>query len=189
MPSKKKEVVKVEEQKVEEIKEEPEVVEPEVKTPKKKKEKKIEKKVKEKVEKKVEKKVDEEDNEEEKGGKRTFKCYYDDNKILIDDHDKEKMFGRFKGIRPRQAANKAFSSICKKLLKGGEEIFNKDFIFTIVECTRNAKKNRKFPYIGRKEKLDKVSEREVKIGGGKETRKIVYKSKNIIKKYIVNEKA
>jgi hypothetical protein len=138
--------------------------------------------------KKKEEKVEEpkEEVEEEKDDKRTFKCYYDNNKILDDDSNKDKIFGRFKGIRPRQAANKAFSAICKEQTKEGKNIIGKEIIFSIIECTRKTK-NRKFNYIGKREELKEKSVREVQVGGSKEARKIIYKFKNNIRKYNIEK--
>jgi len=177
MPSVKKE-------KILEPKEVEKEVEKEVKKEVKPKEVKP-KEVKPKKEKKKKEKKEKEEVDDDK--RRTFKCYYNNNKILTDEINNDELFGRFKGKRPRQAANKAFSSICKKLIEGGKNIYGKEIIFSIIECTRGAK-NRRFNYIGTKEKLDKVSEREVQSAGGDGTRKIIYKTKNNIRKYIIDNK-
>ncbi|AYV78166.1 MAG: hypothetical protein Edafosvirus6_15 [Edafosvirus sp.] len=57
--------------------------------------------------------------------------------------------GRFCGLKPKQAANKAFTSLIKSnKYKNGEDVK-----FKIQECTRGSKK-RQFTYSGKRTKLD-----------------------------------
>ncbi len=61
--------------------------------------------------------------------------------------------GYFRGTRPKQAASKAFSSICREMKKTNDTI-TKEHKFAIVECTRGSKR-KIFRYIGTKEKPKK----------------------------------
>jgi hypothetical protein len=88
-------------------------------------------------------KVEQEDadiEEEQVGGKlRYFKLYYNnENK------------GRYCGKKPKQAANKAFSSIIKELNNNGQnEGINVDINFSIKECTRHSK-HKEYKYTGKR---------------------------------------
>ena len=72
--------------------------------------------------------------------------------------------GRFSGNKPKQAANKALTSIIKEKEKNGEEVINVEIKFSLKECTRwNKKKCRKgdnekiekiYNYLGKRELLD-----------------------------------
>lgn len=195
-----KKTKKVKEEQIEEIKiDEPieEIKIDEETKPKKRKQIKKEKtpileEVKDEIVEEVKNEIVEEIKDEiagEEKGKRFFKCFYDDNNILTEESDKTKLFGRFKGIRPRQAANKAFSSICKSLAKANIKVIGKEIIFSIIECSRKKKGLKAFNYIGKRETLDNKFEREVMTGAGdkKDKRKIIYKYKNNIHKYIIPE--
>lgn len=63
--------------------------------------------------------------------------------------------GRYSGQKPRQAANKA----CTKLYREHpKDNFPAQIIFGMHECTRSAKKKKKFFYIGTRELLPKPEE-------------------------------
>jgi len=84
------------------------------------------------------------DEEEQVGGKlRYFKLFYNgQNK------------GRYCGKKPKQAANKAFSSIIKELNGNGQNggANNQDIDFSIKECTRSSK-HKEYKYTGKREVL------------------------------------
>jgi hypothetical protein len=82
---------------------------------------------------------------------RYFKCMY--SGVLS---------GRFCGNKPKQAANKALTSIVKDLKDKGLSVDN-DIVFSIIECTRKSRK-KEYNYSGRRIKLD--TPMKVKIGGG-----------------------
>ena len=68
--------------------------------------------------------------------------------------------GLFCGKTPKQAANKAFTSIIKA---GDDKLLGKMINFTIKECTRGTK-HREYHYEGIRQKLDAPI--EVQYGGG-----------------------
>lgn len=82
--------------------------------------------------------------------------------------------GLFCGKTPKQAANKAFTSIIKA---GDDKLLNKEISFTIKECTRGTK-HREYHYVGIRQKLDAPI--EVQYGGG--DKKIKFNFHNKIKK-------
>jgi hypothetical protein len=107
------------------------------------------KKTKAKVQEQVVQQVQEQeaqadDEEEQVGGKlRYFKLFYNgQNK------------GRYCGKKPKQAANKAFSSIIKELNGNGQNggANNQDINFSIKECTRSSK-HKEYKYTGKREVL------------------------------------
>lgn len=60
--------------------------------------------------------------------------------------------GRYCGKKPKQAANKAFSSIIKENKKNGVSVDN-EIAFSIKECTRNSK-HKEYNYIGVRKTLE-----------------------------------
>lgn len=103
----------------------------------------------------------------EEGGKnRFFKVIYDDLKA----------HGRFSGTKPKQAANKAFTSIVKA--KGGQ-LGGGRIKFSIQECTRGSKQKR-YNYIGSRVALENPV--EILIGKDGDSKKIVYRFNNRIMK-------
>ena len=87
---------------------------------------------------------DDEDIEAGENSKlRYFKLIYNNN-----------IHGRYCGKKPKQAANKAFSSIIKDFKKNGNQTggVNVDINFSIRECTRNSK-HKEYKYIGKRETL------------------------------------
>ena len=105
--------------------------------------------------------------------KRYFKLFFND-----------KSEGRFCGIKPRQAANKALTSIINKLKKQGKDT-EKEFRFSIIECTRGSK-HKEYEYTGKREKLKNPI--NVQIGGENNKKEITYYYNNKVKKFKENKK-
>jgi hypothetical protein len=101
----------------------------------------------------------------EKQTTRYFKAVYNEN---------EK--GRFSGDKPKQAANKALTSITKEF----KIPINKMFEFSVKECTRGSRK-KTYTYVGKRIELD--DEISVKIDG----KTIKYKYSNVLKKKVFEE--
>ena len=95
-------------------------------------------------------------------------------KLLVDG---EEAHGRFCGAKPKQAANKAFTSYSKTLEQVGGSAG--PFKFSIVECTRGSK-HKRYNYIGERIKLNKPM--KVKIGSGPNAKEIEYNYNNRIMK-------
>lgn len=97
-------------------------------------------------------------------------------KVAVGD---EKPHGRFSGKKPKQAANKALTSILNARREAGADTAGK-IKFRIEECTRNSK-HKTYRYIGERAELDEPM--TVKIGdeNGKE-KEIVYKYSNKVTK-------
>jgi hypothetical protein len=120
-------------------------------------------------------------------------------KLIEDDGVNSK--GRFSGLKPKQAANKALTSLIKAMEKDGKNAIGVDIHFTLKECTRwNTMKykkgskdektgkpkkiEKKFHYIGKRELLDK----EIIVDHVQETtdEKILTKGKNV-KEVVVSD--
>lgn len=108
------------------------------------------------------------DNAAEKSTTRYFKAIVEGGEA----------HGRFSGAKPKQAANKALTSILKSKEQTGGNV-NGEIKFTIVECTRGSK-HKQYHYIGKREKLDKPM--KVKIGSGANAKEIEYKFNNRVMK-------
>ncbi len=99
----------------------------------------------------------------------------------------EKDQGRYCGKKPKQAANKAFSSIIKELKKTGQQNggVNVDINFSIRECTRNSK-HKEYKYIGKRQVLTNpvkvVIENKDSEGKKIGTKEIEYKFHNKLQK-------
>jgi hypothetical protein len=101
---------------------------------------------------------------------RYFKLYYNDN-----------ICGRYSGKKPKQAANKAFSSIIKDMKKtDNKEGVNIDITFTIKECTRNSF-HKEYKYVGKRLLLKSPVKVTIENGDGT-SKDIVYKYHNDLKK-------
>jgi hypothetical protein len=101
---------------------------------------------------------------------RYFKLYYNDN-----------ICGRYSGKKPKQAANKAFSSIIKEMKKtDNNEGVNVDITFTIKECTRNSF-HKEYKYIGKRLLLKAPVKVRIENEDGT-SKDIVYKYHNELKK-------
>jgi len=112
------------------------------------------------------------DDAEEKNSKlRYFKLIYN-NEIQ----------GRYCGKKPKQAANKAFSSIIKDCKKTGQQHggVNVDINFTIKECTRNSK-HKEYRYVGKRQILDNPVKVEIENADGT-IKQIEYKYHNKLQK-------
>ena len=118
------------------------------------------------------------DEQMEEGGsdsksskQRYFKLIYNDE-----------IQGRYCGKKPKQAANKAFSSIIKDLKKNDkkEGSVNVDINFSIKECTRNSK-HKEYKYIGKRESLETPVKVEIKNSDGT-VKEIEYKFFNRLQK-------
>lgn len=105
--------------------------------------------------------------------KRYFRCIYSGE-----------TYGRLCGKKPKQAANKAFTSLLKHMKKS-KEIYNGQKInFSIVECTRNSKHN-KYCYIGERKALAKPVIVTINVkddSGAIKEKKVTYHHKNYVKK-------
>jgi hypothetical protein len=88
---------------------------------------------------------------------------------------KEDFEGRFTGLTPYQAANKALSKYFREIKEPLDEVS-----FSIIESTRNSDKNI-YTYVGKRYKLDTPVVYKIQDASG-ETREIVKKYKNILKK-------
>jgi len=86
------------------------------------------------------------ENEEENTSTRYFK-------VIHDGEDESTAHGRFSGSKPKQAANKAFTSIVKEA-KGA---LNGETKFSIIECTRKSK-NKRYFYTATRELLNVPTE-------------------------------
>ncbi len=122
--------------------------------------------------KKVEAAQDDEEEGEVTGTKlRYFKLIYN-----------EEVQGRYCGKKPKQAANKAFSSIIKDLKKTGQQNggVNVDINFSIRECTRNSK-HKEYKYIGKRQVLENPVQVKIANGDGS-VKQIEYKFHNKLQK-------
>jgi hypothetical protein len=126
-----------------------------------------------KTEKKDTKMVTENDDNEETEGSgklRYFKLYYNND-----------ICGRYCGKKPKQAANKAFSSIIKEMKKTDKkEGTNVDISFSIRECTRNSS-HKEYNYVGKRLVLSNPVKVQIENEDGS-TKEIVYKFHNELKK-------
>lgn len=86
--------------------------------------------------------------------------------------------GRFSGTKPKQAANKALTSILKTREKDGKGTTGK-IKFSIVECTRGSK-HKQYNYVGERVQLQEPM--KVKIGEGDAAKEIEYKFNNRVMK-------
>ncbi|ARF09472.1 hypothetical protein Indivirus_1_95 [Indivirus ILV1] len=97
-------------------------------------------------------------------------------KVIID--NAEVPHGRFSGSKPKQAANKALTSIFKSKEQSGGSVTGK-VKFSIVECTRGSK-HKKYHYVGERVKLKEPM--KVTIGKGDNAKVIEYKFNNKVMK-------
>lgn len=126
--------------------------------------------------------VAEADAEDDKR-QRYFKCCYNGED-----------FGRYSGLKPKQAANKAFTSLLNKLAEqsGGasmnkeqkktekEKYLNRNFRFEMVECTRGGNKKRSL-YGGERTALATPIHVPIKSATG-DKKTITYRFTNKLKK-------
>lgn len=109
--------------------------------------------------------------EEQSSGQRYFKLMYNNE-----------FQGRYSGKKPKQAANKAFSSIIKDMKKSGNQHGGVDesINFSIRECTRNSK-HKEYKYVGVRETLKTPVKVEIKNEDGS-VKPITYNFHNKIQK-------
>lgn len=107
------------------------------------------------------------ESEDEVSNIRSFKVKLPDSDIFK---------GRFTGLTPYQAANKALS----KFFRLNKNILNTEIEFNICESTRKSKKTI-YSYIGRRYKLDTPVKYEIKDSEGN-TREIIKNFKNSLRK-------
>lgn len=96
-------------------------------------------------------------------------------KVVIEGEDPH---GRFSGTKPKQAANKALTSLLKTKEKDGKSTDGK-IKFSIVECTRGSR-HKTYNYVGERVELDNPM--EVIIGSGANEKRIKYKFNNKVMK-------
>lgn len=96
-------------------------------------------------------------------------------KVIVDGQDPH---GRFSGSKPKQAANKALTSILKTREKGGQGT-DGQIRFSIIECTRGSK-HKRYNYIGERKELNNPM--KVPIGKGDNKKVIEYRFNNHVKK-------
>ncbi len=96
-------------------------------------------------------------------------------KVVVEGEDPH---GRFSGTKPKQAANKALTSLIKSREKDGESTDGK-IKFSIVECTRGSR-HKTYNYVGERVELDNPM--EVIIGSGSNEKRIKYKFNNKVMK-------
>lgn len=88
------------------------------------------------------------------GGKKTTTRYF---KVIVNGEEPR---GRFSGSKPKQAANKALTSILRER-EGNNDSTNGQIKFSIVECTRGSR-CKEYSYVGERVELEEPM--EVKIG-------------------------
>lgn len=135
--------------------------------PAKKTKAKTESKVKTKSKSAVKAKKEQVEGEVEEKKGRHFKCVYNGE-----------TFGRFSGNKPKQAANKALTSLVKT-----HNIKN-EILFSIVECTRGSKR-KVHNYRGKRVKLE--TPMIVQVGKGDNQKQITYNFNNDLHKLKANE--
>ena len=112
-------------------------------------------------------------NPQEGGEEENSKTRY--FKVIVDEGDAH---GRFSGNKPKQAANKALTSILKTREKDGNGTSG-EIKFRIVECTRGSK-HKQYKYVGQRQQLKEPM--RVQIGEGPSAKTIEYKFNNRVMK-------
>lgn len=87
-------------------------------------------------------------------------------------------YGRYTGVSPKQAANKAFSGIIADRKQSGGSLTGK-VTFTVIESTRGSKK-KEYTYVGQRKKLETPV--EYTIGKGPDAKTITKRYKNELTK-------
>jgi len=101
--------------------------------------------------------------------------YNNNNNIyysIVDFPKDMELYGKFKGINPKSAANKAFSSLIKFINK--DDINEGKFLVFVI---RNMSTNKEYKYIGNRIEL----QNPIRIK--KDGQLVIYKYKNVIGKY------
>ena len=79
----------------------------------------------------IEENIENNDNNKDGNKKRHFR-------VIMDGFEIKDAKGRFSGKKPKQAANKALSSIIKKIESEGHQV-PENIKYTLIECTRKDK--------------------------------------------------
>ena len=90
------------------------------------------------------------------------------------------VFGRYAGLKPKQAANKAFTAIIKAN-GGNTTCVGKPFKFTLMECTRGSR-CKVHSYEGVRTQLQTPVVVTIKSNDGQHVKNIEYKYVNKVKK-------
>ena len=103
---------------------------------------------------------------------RYFKVVKDDGQTM----------GRFSGSKPKQAANKALTSILKELRTNNKPTVG-EFAFKIKECTRGSR-CKEYSYVGQRKELDEPLEVPLKgiLNKDGTNKTIKYSFENIVRK-------
>ncbi len=117
-----------------------------------------------------------EKQEQKKGEheKHSYRRYFK----LITNTDTKETRGRFSGFKPKQAANKALTSLLKTM-KGGKK--TEKIKFSIIECTKGSK-GKVYHYTGQRIELEHPMTVTIKDNHSGQDRTIVYKYQNNIMK-------
>lgn len=125
-----------------------------------------------------------------KGGKRSIKREIIKREVEDEEAQRTRFFkvivgggephGRFSGNKPKQAANKALTSILKTLSQTSHNSNeSREIKFSIIECTRNSK-HKQYNYVGQRIRLENPM--KVTIGKGIDAKVIEYKFNNRVMK-------
>jgi hypothetical protein len=110
---------------------------------------------------------------EEGSDNRYFKCLFEG-----------KTYGRICGKKPKQAANKCFTSLLKHLKKSGKQYAGEKLNFSIVECTRGSKHS-EYLYSGERTQLADPVAVTIAVknqAGGTDNKVVTYRHKNYVRK-------
>ena len=113
------------------------------------------------------------DEVSESESNRYFRCVYNGN-----------TYGRICGKKPKQAANKCFTSLLKHLKKSGTVYAGEKLSFSIVECTRSSK-HCEYLYVGERTQLAAPVEVSIQVKnktGDMDNKVVTYRHKNIVRK-------
>lgn len=107
--------------------------------------------------------------------------------------EEDETHGRYSGLKPKQAANKAFTSLLKRLIEQEAEdktsVVGNEYNFTIIECTRG-RKHKEFHYTGIRKELPKpveVKKVQKDTKGNDVEKTITYRYKNFVRKFKAQE--
>ncbi len=106
---------------------------------------------------------------------RFFKAIYEDG----DDYDGD-AYGRFSGTKPKQAANKALTSILKKRAANDDDTMCQ-IVFSIRECTRGSNQKVYF-YKGQRMELEEPNTITIRGKDGEDDKEITYRFNNKVMK-------
>lgn len=104
--------------------------------------------------------------------RRYFKAIYQQGNETIE-------YGRYRGRKPKQAASKALTAICKNLRNKGTDTDNLKINFSLVEQTRGSEKKR-YDYTGEKTLFDPPVVVKIRTPHG--IKEIKYRYKSVIER-------